>query len=393
MSDGVSSMETIRAVYLVTSSRLEIEKKSRAIALEQTVEVPLELVPREILAEVVARVASIRETDEAGRFQVTLDYAVDLSAYQLSQLLNLVYGNVSIQPGVRLVDLILPDSFLSRFRGPRYGVEGTRDLLGIERRPLLVTALKPRGSKIPDLARLAGEFARGGGDIVKDDHNLVEDSEEEFRSRVLACRDAVAGANAKTGLRTLYLPCLCPRTELLEKRLEFLVGEGFRGVLVSPFLLGLDLTRSLFENPKRDLLVMAHPALTGPLTNPPDTGIDHGVLLGTLFRLAGADLSIFPNHGGRFSYSKAQCLVIVDKLRSKLGTLKPSMPAPAGGMSRDRLPEVARDYGPDAAYLIGGALLGHSKDLAASTGSFLEEIRRLPTSAPTSASTSASTSE
>ena len=101
---------------------------------------------------------------------------------------------------------------------------------------------------------------------------------------------------------------------------------------------------------------MGHPAMLGSLVTSKDSGIAHGIVFGTLMRLAGADISIFPNIGGRFSFSKEECIEIADRSRGKLGTLKPTLIAPAGGMTLERIPEMIDMYGKDAALLIGGAL-------------------------------------
>jgi ribulose-bisphosphate carboxylase large chain len=104
--------------------------------------------------------------------------------------------------------------------------------------------------------------------------------------------------------------------------------------------------------------------------------MDHGVLLGTLFRLMGADISIFPNVGGRFAYSADDCARIRDSLRAPLGGLRQAWPCPAGGMRMNNIENMAADYGADAVFLVGGALLGHSCRLQSSTSQFLDEIRR-----------------
>jgi ribosomal protein L24 len=39
-------------------------------------------------------------------------------------------------------------------------------------------------------------------------------------------------------------------------------------------------------------------------------------------RLSGADISVFPNYGGRFSFSKEECTKIADSCRAKLGNIK-----------------------------------------------------------------------
>jgi ribulose-bisphosphate carboxylase large chain len=106
--------------------------------------------------------------------------------------------------------------------------------------------------------------------------------------------------------------------------------------------------------------------MLGSLVISKDEGISHGIVLGTFMRLAGADISIFPNIGGRFSFTSAQCLDIADRSRENLGSLNPLMVAPAGGMTLERIPEMIEMYGKDAALLIGGALSrGHLADNAA----------------------------
>ena len=71
---------------------------------------------------------------------------------------------------------------------------------------------------------------------------------------------------------------------------------------------------------------------------------------------AGADITIFPNFGGRFSFSQTECLEIRDAAIAPLGEIAPAWISPGGGMSIDRIPEMIDFYGKDTALLIGGAL-------------------------------------
>jgi ribulose-bisphosphate carboxylase large chain len=368
-------MERIFATYEVQATADEIERIARDIALEQTVEVPETLVsagnlPRRFVGE-VEKTAPVENS--AGLFGVTVGYPAHLAAGHLPQLLNLLYGNISLKRGIRLVDLQLPSSTLREFRGPNHGVAGLRRLLGVHGRPLLATALKPRGSPPEALAALARDFALGGGDIVKDDHNLVDVSFAEFEERVARCQAAVEEANAQTGRRTLYAVNLMAPHGRLEREIECAVRRRVRAVLVSPLVLGLDTVRHLAA--QFPFVVIAHPALAGAHFSDPHHGIDAGLMLGTLFRLAGCDISVYPNPGGRFSLSQRACHAIAERLRAPLGDLAPAWPAPAGGMGLESVAGVAEAYGPDTALLIGGALLGHSPDLRRNTEVFLDAIR------------------
>jgi len=370
------SEQPIKATYRVAGGEPEAFAVAEAIAYEQTVELPAALITDSAIAEnVVGRVAAVQpDADVEGSFQVTIDYAPGLASGQIPQLVNLLFGNVSIYPGVRLLDVELPSAFLKGLRGPCHGVSGLRAMLGVHGRPLLATALKPRGTPVEALARMAKEFALGGGDIIKDDQNLVDDDFEAFKLRTQSCHRAVADANAITGRRCLYLPHVAAPGDELERYFDYLHWLGADGVLACPMIMGLDTTRALAA--AHGLVLMAHPALTGSYTNSESQGIDHGVLLGTLFRLIGADISIFPNVGGRFAYRAGDCASIRDRLRAPLGQLRPAWPCPAGGMQMSNLGRMAADYGADSVFLLGGALLGHSTQLQSSTSAFLDEIRR-----------------
>lgn len=365
----------IRAVYRLRARPEEAERLAEKIAFEQTVELPPALVTDgDIREHVVARVESVDPDPASGEhFLARLAYPQHLASGQLSQLLNLLYGNVSILPDIRLMDVALPDSLLHAFQGPGHGIQGVRALLGVFDRPLLATALKPRGLPDDRLAAMAGAFARGGGDIVKDDQNLVSADFEDFKHRVRTCFEAVERANGETGRRCLYFPHLSAPAGELERRMDYLQWLGVTGVLACPMVLGLDTVRELVQ--ERGMVYMAHPALTGSYTGSFEQGIDHGVLLGTLFRLGGADISVFPNFGGRFSFTRDQCRSIRRRLRGHLGQLATALPCPAGGMRYENLADMCADYGSDAVFLIGASLLGYSDDLEYSTRAFMDRIR------------------
>jgi ribulose-bisphosphate carboxylase large chain len=373
----MDSMSFVSATYRLSCSAAEAPYIAQQIALEQSVEVPEELLdcPR-IRAEMVGRVRSVAPSEMAsGRFDASIDYPVALAGTHAGQLWNLLYGNVSLKLSARLQRVELPSEFAQTLPGPRFGIAGLRKLLGVTGRPLLATALKPRGSTPERFAELAAGFALGGGDLVKDDHNLVDDSFAAFQHRIELCQAAVERATQQTGLPTLYAPNLSPPAGELDRYAEFLLQRGIRAALIAPLLLGLDTTRYLTS--KYPLVWLAHPSFTGSFFHHPDHGIAPNVLLGQCFRWLGCDATIFPNAGGRFTLSAADCAEIADAARRPEHGFRPSWPVPAGGMSYDRLPEMAERFGAEAIFLIGGALLADSANLTASTARFLERIETL----------------
>lgn len=62
----------------------------------------------------------------------------------MTELMNMLFGNTSLQPGIRLMSFELPDSMYRHYRS-KFGRQGIRELCGIEKGPILMSALKPLG--------------------------------------------------------------------------------------------------------------------------------------------------------------------------------------------------------------------------------------------------------
>jgi len=342
--------------YLLTGTEGECLKLVDSLRYEQTVEFPPDLVPPgDIRDQIVGRLESFRPSGP-GKFTAGISYAVELTGFQFVQFLNVIFGNCSLFPGVRITGLELPESLLSGFEGPRFGRKGLREMFGAQGRPLLTTAIKPQGMSPRELADQTYQFALGGIDIIKDDHGLCDQPFSPFRERVELCSAAVARANRETGFRSVYMPSVNGPADQVDGWCRFAAQAGAGGLLVSPGLVGWDTLRLIAGSGGPGLPVMCHPTFLGSFVTSPDNGISHGVLFGTLSRLAGADLTVFPNYGGRFSFSREECREIADATAAPLGNLADSFPAPGGGMTSERIPEIVEFYQGEVALLVGGGL-------------------------------------
>jgi ribulose-bisphosphate carboxylase large chain len=184
----------------------------------------------------------------------------------------------------------------------------------------------------------------------------------------------VARANRETGLHCLYAPNVTAPADELLRRARFAKGCGSGALLVSPGLAGFDAMRRLADDAALDLPVLAHPALLGTFTAAPDHGISHHALYGQIMRLAGADASIYPHAGGRFSFTETDCRSIAAGTQVPMGALRSIFPAPGGGMTLKRGEELKAFYGSEAMYLVGGDLLRHSTDIEANCRLFREMV-------------------
>lgn len=354
-------MTRISVSYRVESPADEILARAQALAVEQSVEMPLAAITdARVQDEVVGRVEAVKDLgDEA--YLVRIGLALGTVQPNIGQLVNMLFGNSSILDHVSLVDAEFPPELLENYSGPRFGVAGLRAKLGAFGRALTASALKPLGLPPEALADLCRRFAEGGVDVVKDDHGMGDQDYAPFAQRVAACQKAVRET------KTLYAPHLIGGPAALAEQMRVAEGEGVGMVMLSPMLLGLPVVQELIALHLR-VPVLAHPALAGAARISPP------LLLGKLFRMIGADAVVYPNHGGRFGYSPAACLELARAAKDDWRGLAASLPVPAGGMTPERVPEMLDFYGPDVMLLIGGALLLAGEDLVRQSRAFVEAV-------------------
>jgi ribulose-bisphosphate carboxylase large chain len=368
------SGERFTVRYRLAGHEQDAYQKALDICLEQTVEIPDSLVPAGLIREeILGRIESFDPVPDGG-FMAAISYALEIAGGELTQLLNVIFGNISIKPGIRVERLELPEAMLRTFPGPRYGRQGLREQLGISGRPLLCTALKPLGLPAEGLAMLAYQFALGGIDIIKDDHSLADQGFADFQQRVKLCTAAVERANRKTGGHSIYMPNVTATFEHILARAAFAKRHGAGGLLIAPGLTGFDALSRLAADESLALPIFSHPAFQGTFVLNPDSGVSHRVLFGQLARLAGADAAIYPNYGGRFAFTREECLSIVEGTEMPMGSIKTIFPCPGGGMSLERVPELLEVYGRDVIFLIGGGLFTYGPDLAETCRRFREMV-------------------
>jgi transketolase len=307
----------------------------------------------------------------------------------LQQFINVVFGNTSLKKGVAVENVILSQRLsknTSMFPGPQFGIQGLRDLLGVPQAPLICTALKPMGKSSRELADMAYHLARGGIDIIKDDHGLADQVWAPFDERVRLCAKAVQKANGETGKRCIYAACLNAPAGKLIDRAYYAQKVGAGAIMVLPGISGFDILRELASRQDFRLPILVHPAMLGGWLHGSQTshprGLSHEFLFGILPRLCGGDAVIFPNAGGRFQFSHEECQAVAEGCRRPMGRFEPILPSPAGGMKLNRVSEMRQVFGDDTLFLIGGALLEQGPDLEADAQLFFHCVGRDRTYTP-----------
>ena len=356
----------IVAVYHVRSDAAAIAARAQAIALEQSIEAPLAAVRDDFVArEIVGEVAAIREI-AAGVFEVEIGLAAASVGGDAGQLLNMLFGNSSLQSDVELADFRLPDA--GAFPGPGQGIAGLRARAGAATRALTCVAVKPQGLPAERLAELVEAFALGGVDFIKDDHGLADQAYSPFAARIAACAAAARRAAETTGRLAGYIPSLSGHYGTMRRQIELLRAAGLGAVMFAPMIAGLATAQALGGREPRSRLLRA-----------PDDGRRRA------HRRAGADAAVSAGRRRRrhISQPRRPLRLLARDLPAPSrrgcdepwGTLKDAAPAPAGGMTLARVPEMLDFYGRDTMLLIGGALLAAPPDrLTAETAAFVRAV-------------------
>lgn len=365
----------VTVLYQVGGSETEARTAAELICLDQTVEASDEVLTPVLRQRIVGWLEEFRPRSP-GRYEARVSYAADLIGRHFTDLLNLLFGTSSLRPGVRLLSWELPDSVLSHWHGPRFGLDGLRALTGIRDRPLVCAVLKPLGRSPQELADLATEFALGGVDLIKDDQGLVDQPFCPYDERIARCAEAVLAAAAKRGRPCPYLAHVSGPLETMKSRAALAKDRGAGGLLVAPGLTGFDALRSLAEDGSIGLPIASHPALLGSYAVHPDHGIAPASLYGQLPRLAGADLSIYPGHRSGYVMTKEDCAALARTCRAPWKHIRPMAPTAAGRIGTPDIQDFASIYGRDVVFILGSRIQKDPLGLVTATQQFVRELHR-----------------
>ncbi|MGD8190847.1 2,3-diketo-5-methylthiopentyl-1-phosphate enolase [Brevibacillus ginsengisoli] len=373
------SQDTILVTYLTQAK--DLEKKAQAIAVGMTVGswTDLPAAKQEALRPYLGEVHSVHPIEQLDngdiRGTITISYPTRNFTKDIPSLLTGVFGKLSMDGKIKLLDIQFPDSFTEGFPGPKFGIEGIRNLVDVHDRPLCMSIFKScLGMPFEDLKTQFRAQALGGLDLVKDDEIFFADDQAPFLERIKAFRQISHEVEQETGKHVLYSANLTgPTHELLEKA-KRAVDAGAQCLLFNVLSYGFDVLHRLAADPDITVPIMAHPALAGAFYPSPDYGIATPLLLGKLMRLAGADLVLFPSPYGNVALDKDEAITLAAHLTSADTRLKPSFPVPSAGIHPGLVSQLYADFGLDQVVNAGGGIHGHPGGATDGARAFIKAI-------------------
>ncbi|MCL6452073.1 MAG: 2,3-diketo-5-methylthiopentyl-1-phosphate enolase [Alicyclobacillus sp.] len=368
------------ATYRVVDSAASLGKRAEGIAVGLTVGswTDLPAARQDAVRAYAGRVESIQVLEDAGPGRVVADISIGYPAATFTgtfaSLLTIVFGKLSMDGEIRLVDLSLPDRFASGFPGPKFGAVGVRQRTGVADRPLLMSIFKACvGRDVADLTAHFRAQAAGGADLIKDDEIFFNEDCAPPEARVPAFAEAARQVYEETGHRAHYAVNLTGPVYGLRERAKRLAELGADALLFNAIPYGLDVLRELAEDPDIQVPLLIHPATSGAIYAAPHHGMAANILLGELLRLAGGDIAIYPSPYGTVTLDRAEGLRLVDALR-RPGPHRAVLPAPSAGIFPGLVPRLVEDLGVDCVVNAGGAIHGHPGGATAGAAAFRSAI-------------------
>lgn len=304
-----------------------------------------------------------RDTGVRRRAEVVLSFPQATIGTSLTGLWTAIAGNLfELSPfsGLRLIDLQLPDSFISAQPGPAFGVAGTRELADVSGRPLIGTIIKPSVGLTPDeTAGSVAALCSAGLDFIKDDELQSDAPSSPFQTRLEAVMRVLDAHADATGKRVMYAFNVTGDPESMLRKHDLVRAAGGTCVMVN--LLAVGLAGVEFLRRHADLPIHGHRAGWGMFSRAPMLGMDYPVA-SALFRMAGADHLHVNGLRNKFCEDDASVIRSATACLTPLTELNPmrAMPVFSSGQWAGQAPDTYRALGSvDLIYLAGGGILAH----------------------------------
>ena len=280
-----------------------------------------------------------------------------------------VFGMKSVE-NLRVLDIRFPRELIEKYPGPKYGVQGVREMTKVYDRPFLGTIIKPKiGLPAKMHAEVAYEAWVGGLDIVKDDENLASQDFNRFEDRLALTLEKKDLAEEETGEKKIYLVNITAPYKEMIRRAELVQDSGNEFVMIDVVIAGFSAVQSYRQEGFR-MAIHAHRAMHAAITRNPRHGITM-LTLAKVYRLLGVDNLHIGTAVGKMEGSAEEISSIREEIQledvpatetrfeQKWHGMNPVLAVASGGLHPGHVPAVVDILGKDIVIQAGGGVHGH----------------------------------
>ncbi|MFC6613619.1 ribulose-bisphosphate carboxylase large subunit family protein [Halopenitus salinus] len=301
------------------------------------------------------------DVDEYVRAEVTLSLPLENVGVSVPNLRTAIAGNVfELQSlsGVRVLDVDVPPEYGEECPTPAFGVDGTRELIGVRDRPLIGTIIKPSVGLAPEeTASLVETLVEAGVDFIKDDELIADPPYSPFEDRVEAVMSVINDHEAETGKKVMYAFNVTGDVEEMIHRHDVVRDAGGTCVMVSLNSVGLAAVRELRRH--AELPIHGHRNGWGALSRCPQLGFEYTAYQ-KLWRLVGVDHLHVNGLENKFAESDESVIASARAVQDPIPGDDGALPVFSSGQWAKQAPATYERLGnADLLYLSGGGIMGH----------------------------------
>ena len=299
--------------------------------------------------------------------EVTISWPAESVGSNLPALVSTLQGNLyelAQFSGLRLLDFEVPDAFGAKFRGPKFGIEGTRRLTGVQGRPLIGTIIKPSIGLTPaQTAEMVDQLISAGIDFIKDDELMTDPPSSPFDQRVDAIMAVVNRHAERTGKKTMYAFNISDELDAMQRHYDKVVAAGGTCAMISLNPVGWSATKKICD--QGALAIHGHRNGWGMLTRHPAIGMAFAAYQ-KIWRLAGADQIHVNGIANKFWEPDDMVVQSIEACLKPFIGNPAILPVVSSGQWGGQAPETyRRTHTLDLLYLAGGGILAHPEGAAA----------------------------
>ncbi|HPG41273.1 MAG TPA: ribulose-bisphosphate carboxylase large subunit family protein [bacterium] len=381
----------LTAKYLIETS-LDVEKAAQMMAGEQSsgtfVKIPGET--DELKANHAAQVIKIEIIGECEtptlpgakrkngntihRAIVELNWPYENIGNNLANLCATIAGNLyELHPfsGLKLLDVEIPVEFTQKYKGPRFGIAGTREKTGVFGRPIIGTIIKPSVGLTPEAtADQVKILINAGLDFIKDDELMGDSPHSPFEKRVDLVMDVINKYADNTGKKPMFAFNISGDMDDMLKRHDYVFSKGGTCIMLSMNWVGISAVSKVANHTQ--LPLHGHRNGWGMFTRCEVLGMDF-LAYQKIWRMAGVDH--LHTNGIRNKFCESDESVI----RSIKACLEPmhggyhAMPVLASGQWAGQTVDSYNAIKTvDIMYLCGGGIVAHPGGITAGVKSVIQ---------------------
>jgi 2,3-diketo-5-methylthiopentyl-1-phosphate enolase len=381
------SEDYIIGTYQVRIKTSNIEKLAVAVADEQTTGTWIKVGADSDSKKKVfgAKVVAIYEVPDYASdhledlpplYIIQIAYPMANMGSSLPMMLSTVFGNISASGMLKWIDVAFPKKYVAQFQGPKFGVQGMRDVLKVYDRPLVNAMIKPNIGWTPDEgAEIFYKAAKGGVDVIKDDELLP--ANEIFcplKDRVTKFMAMEKKAFEETGEHTLYAVNITDSIDKIRDNALRAIEYGTNCLMLNTYTAGQATLKMLADDPAINVPILAHVDYAGAYAGATYSGISAPLVVGKLTRLAGGDFQINGHPWGKFPIPYKTFYRSFKFFTQPWWNIKPMMYACSGGTTQLVVKNCIDELGIDIILAAGGAVHGHPDGSEAGARSMRQAI-------------------